>query len=60
MDAPERHYGGPVHLETPRFPSIVAQRFLDAAKELNFNEIDLNGKQGIGFGKFRNKTLGNG
>lgn len=57
MDAPERHYGGPVHLETPRFSSNVAQSFLDAAKELNFNEIDLNGKHGIGFGKFPNKTL---
>lgn len=51
MDHAARHYGGPIHLESPRYHSEIADKFLAGAQEIGLKEIDLNGKNSLGCGK---------
>ncbi|KAH1011254.1 hypothetical protein HUJ04_000666 [Dendroctonus ponderosae] len=50
MDIGLHHYGGPVHLESSRYYSDITNRFLAGAKEIGLKEIDVNGKNPLGFG----------
>ncbi|XP_050302404.1 glucose dehydrogenase [FAD, quinone]-like [Anthonomus grandis grandis] len=50
MDQNYHRYGGPVYLESSRAYSNLASLFLAATKETGFKEIDLNGKNSLGFG----------
>ncbi|XP_060533184.1 glucose dehydrogenase [FAD, quinone]-like [Cylas formicarius] len=43
-------YGGPVHVEHPRHRSELLHHLLKAGEEVGMKEIDLNGKEHIGFG----------
>lgn len=54
MDIGLHHYGGPVHLESSRYYSDITNKFLAGAKEIGLKEIDVNGKNPLGFGKLKN------
>lgn len=41
--------GGPVNVEDPQYQTPLADKFLEASKELGFKTIDYNGKDQIGF-----------
>lgn len=42
--------GGPLHIENPQYHSDLAEKFLEASKELGLNLVDYNGKEQLGFG----------
>ncbi|XP_066261293.1 glucose dehydrogenase [FAD, quinone]-like [Euwallacea similis] len=49
-DPASHRYGGPVHLENPRYPSSTVVHLLKAAEEIGLDEIDVNGKNSLGLG----------
>ncbi|XP_066256764.1 glucose dehydrogenase [FAD, quinone]-like [Euwallacea similis] len=50
---------GYLYVETPQYESPFLERFIKAGKDLGYENVDLNGNSGLGFGKVQ-ATLKNG
>lgn len=50
FDRKFHNQGGPLHVENPQFHTDLAEKFLEASKELGLNLVDYNGKEQLGFG----------
>lgn len=50
FDRKFHNQGGPLHVENPQFHTELAEKFLEASKELGLSVVDYNGKEQVGFG----------